>query len=564
MIAPSATKPYLNGHSHDVDVRVYLESLKAGEKPAIRPDCGQWIQVVESAEDAYDRAKHKGSIVQALLQSLIKSKKYPGLKELLSGMDNSRAGELDPHQAPALAGGYPALPESARLPAELATGACQWLDQYIEYSRQVSPEGYEDFHEACGLWILSTVAGRRIKIPFTKKQYTPLMILLISDTSLYAKSETADVGVMVLQAAGLRWLLGADRTTPQKLLTDMVGLLPKNYEQMDEEKQFWTRQKLSMSAQRGWRYDEFGELVRAISRSGGIMEDFKGLLLQLDACQDQYEYATQSRGSELIEKPYLSLLGCLTPPDLRNSAKSGSAFWVDGLWARFAPICPPPDTGIDAPFSLGELPVPYNLYKPLQNWHDRLGTPIVDIVPTLDKKERITGYEVTRTKLPEIVCSFGPGVYDAWVRYRSALKKIATEGNYRDFRGSYARLPIKAIRKAALFASLENNNQIEMRHWAKAQEIAERWRKSLHELYSQVNNSELETTYAKRIENDILKYVKKLEEKQPPTVRDLSRYLTQVDVGRIKESVSDMVRSNMLKEDKTGRSPRYTSVQEGE
>ncbi len=77
------------------------------------------------------------------------------------------------------------------------------------------------------------------------------------------------------------------------------------------------------------------------------------------------------------------------------------------------------------------------------------------------------------------------------------------------------------------------------------------------------NSSELETTYAKRIENDILKYVKKLEkEKQPPTVRDLSRYLTKVDVGRIKESVVDMVRVGLLQEQKSSHGTRYTSVGE--
>ena len=554
--------------AQDANARRYLNALQTGEKPPIRPECGRWTKLVGIAEDAFDRANsaNKGQIVGYLLDACIKSKKYPGLAELLSTQDSRAEGNPLSLQAPALAGGgvnYPALPENAYIASELATGACPWLDEYIRYSRQVSPEGYEDFHEACGLWILATVAGRRIKIPFSRKQYTPLMIALVARTSLYAKSNTAEAAISVLQAAGLRWLLGSDETTPQKLLTDMAGQLPRNYEQMDKEKQYWVRQRLAMPAQRGWYYDEFGGLVKAMSKSGGVMQDFKGLLLKLDNCADQYEYSTQSRGTELIEKPYLSLLGSMTPSDIKSNAKSGGDFWADGFWARFAFICPPPDTSIDAPFSLGEMPVSYNLYHPLRLWHDRLGTPTIDLKPVLDKKERVIGYEPVQDKpLPETSVTLASGVYEAWVRYRSALKQIIQKLPNQDLDGSYQRLSIKAIRIAALFASLENNNIIEMRHWAKAQEIAERWRKSLHELYSQVNSTELETSYAKRIENDILKYVKKLEEKQAPTVRDLSRYLTQVDVGRLKEGVVDLVRVGLLHEDRTGRSPRYTSVGE--
>lgn len=561
---------YAHPSLQDENTRAYLHALQSGTKPPSRPDCGRWTPLVEQAETLYDKTppQQRSEILTRNYQSWIASNRYPGLSTLLSS-PAPRAGQSS--QQPALieslstSSSFPPLPESVQLPSSLARGACHWLDDYISYSKVVSPEGYADFHEACGLWLLSTIAARRIKIPFTKKQYTPLMILLVADTSLYAKSETADVGVTVLQSAGLRWMLGADRTTPPKLLSDMAGQLPKNYEQMDEDKQYYTRQRLAMSAQRGWRYDEFGELVRAISKSGGVMEDLKGLLLQLDACQDQYEYATQSRGTELIEKPYLALLGCLTPPDMRVSAKAGGNFWSDGFWARFAPVCPPPDTSIDAPFSLGELPVPYALSHTLRDWHDRLGTSTINLVPILDKKEQVIGYDPIRDKpLPETSCSFGEGVYDAWVCYRSALKKIVTSGTYRDFRGSYARLPIKAIRIAALFASLENDNVIELRHWARAQEITERWRRSLHELYAQVNTSpDLELSYTKRIQDDVLHYVAKLEsEQQPPTVRDLSRYLTKVEVGKIREVVTDLARSGLLVEHKSAHGTRYTTTKE--
>jgi hypothetical protein len=44
------------------------------------------------------------------------------------------------------------------------------------------------------------------------------------------------------------------------------------------------------------------------------------------------------------------------------------------------------------------------------------------------------------------------------------------------------------MRVAMLLASLSNNNVIEMRHWARAQQIAERWRRSLHNLIETVQH----------------------------------------------------------------------------
>jgi Protein of unknown function (DUF3987) len=572
------TTPYtLTWTQEDINARTYLEylvSLKAGVKPDDHyPECGQWNSVVVICLNAFK----KGAPADAFLKTLIASEKFPGLSELLttvrpdaptSEMSNGHKPTQDETEAPSIQVrsnevDIPPLPENIRLPEELSRGACAWLDNYIEYSREISPEGYEDFHEACGLWLLSTIAGRRVKIPFRRGQYTPLMIVLVARGGLYIKSDTAEVAIDVLRAANLHWLLGSDETTPQKLLTDMSGPIPKNYGSLDEVKQYRIRQRLAMSAQRGWYYDEFGQLIRAMLKQNGIMQDFKGLLLKLDKCAESYEYATQSRGTELIEKPYLALLGTMTPPDIKNLAKAGSDLWSDGLWDRFAWVCPPPGTALDKPFVLGEMPVPYTLYKPLKDWHDRLGIPNVVIDEKRDEKERITDYTATRGELPETTIELPPDVYNAWVTYRSALKSIAKQLTTEDLDGSYQRLSIKAIRIAALFASLENGNVIELKHWCKAQEISERWRKSLHELYRQVNAEDSSPTSAKKLEDDILRIVRKLEkEKQPPTIKEIRDYLKRVDLGRLKQGVHDLVRARLLAEDTLGKSPRYTTVEE--
>ncbi len=71
-----------------------------------------------------------------------------------------------------------------------------------------------------------------------------------------------------MRHAGLDWLLGADETTPQKPLSDMAGRVPPNYEQMDAEQQARAEMRLARSRQRGWYYDDFNQLINAMSRPG--------------------------------------------------------------------------------------------------------------------------------------------------------------------------------------------------------------------------------------------------------------------------------------------------------
>jgi hypothetical protein len=47
-------------------------------------------------------------------------------------------------------------------------------DAYIQYSKALSPEGYEEFHEACFWFLASTVAAHRIYAEFSDEIYTPL------------------------------------------------------------------------------------------------------------------------------------------------------------------------------------------------------------------------------------------------------------------------------------------------------------------------------------------------------------------------------------------------------
>ena len=52
------------------------------------------------------------------------------------------------------------LPKHIILPLSLGSDACPWLDEYIDFSRYWSPRSYDGYHEAIGLFVLSTVASK--------------------------------------------------------------------------------------------------------------------------------------------------------------------------------------------------------------------------------------------------------------------------------------------------------------------------------------------------------------------------------------------------------------------
>lgn len=451
--------------------------------------------------------------------------------------------------------GYvPPLPKRARYPEHLSQGACPWLDQgYIPFSKKWSPRGYELFHEATGLWLLSTVAARRVGFHFGGPQYTPLYIALVGITTIHTKSTTTRIANNVLEKAGLRWLLSANVTTPQKLMSSMAGTrIPADYRALSPDQQEQVRYRLAFSAQIGWYYEEFGMQLDAMVQKNGPMSDFKGLLRILDDCLDAYKYDTVARGAELINKPYLALLACMTPSDIRPYAGSTSKFWKDGLFARFAFIAPPEHSRKRDRFPRGEQYIPPEILQPLMDWHQRLGVPEVSIEPIYDKRGDPTDqYQMTKEELNEQFYEISPEIEDAFYTYEECLLDIAQEHGTEMLYGNYGRLPMKTLRIATLFASISNSPRIELQHWARAQEVTEHWRGSFHELLAQV--SEQEPTVAKQLEDRILDVVKGLG---TPTAREVAQRVHE-STDQVKTILDSLTNSGVLGRDVQQRTSRY-------
>lgn len=456
------------------------------------------------------------------------------------------ADDLVPDRKPA-ATGMPELPVAARHDPKAAASASPWLDAYIQFSRIWSPRAHDDFHESVALWLLSTVAARRIAIDFGKRRYSSLYIALASRTSVFAKSTTAEIAQALLKAAGLSFLMAPDDATPQAFVRAMTYNMPTDWLDMPMDQQEERKRKLSFAAQKGWYFDEFGQKISAMMREGGFMADFRGLLRKFDDTPDTYEYETMSR-HDVVYAPYLALLANLTPADLKPYAKRGAALWNDGFWARFAFLTPP--LGAERKnerFPQQQRVIPSRLVAPIIEWHRRLGIPDIAII------ERNVGFTALVTPPDPKIIVLGNNVYDAYYRYNDALIDIVTKSELTDLDGNYARLPEKALRVAMLLASFENGDRIEMRHWHRAQQVAEVWRRNLHNLYDQIVE-ESETPKTVAMEDKIKRLIAK---KGPLTIREIVQNVSGLDSNQAKVIVKSMTDAGFLAQMKDGRTEKY-------
>ncbi len=415
----------------------------------------------------------------------------------------------------------PTLPESATLAADLGKDACPWLDQYVNFSRYWSPRSYDGFHEACGLWLLSTVAARRVACHLGGERYTNLYIALCARTSLWAKSSVAKIAMDTIQAAGLDFLLAPDESTPQALIQFMSGHVPADYASLSEKRRDAFILRAAFASKVGWFYEEFGQKLNGMMRDSGPMADYRGLFRRLDDCPERYKSATIGREHDQLVQPYLAFLANLTIADMIPYGKKNGALWGDGFFARFVFVTPP--ARLAAPtgrFPLGARPIPDSLVQPLMAWHHRLGVPVVTVEEHGEKQGKLVPkYTVDVSALEPERVTFGEDVFEAYYSYHDALLSITQTNANTDLDGNYARLAEKALRVAMLIASLDNKGRIELRHWARAQQIAERWRVNLHALIDQLQNG-ADTSREAELEDKVIHV---LQRHGPLTANDMHK-----------------------------------------
>ena len=424
-----------------------------------------------------------------------------------------------PRNPPPLA---PPLPRAAVLPPVARADVAPWLHAYCQYSAQWSPRAAHGFHEAIGLWVLSTIAARRICVEMGTPVYPVLFLSLVARSTLYAKTTTAKLGRNILLRAGCQHFLAADRSTPQALLRSMSGRVPMHYGSSNEEEQTIIQNRLAFAAQRGWYFEEWGGLLQQMTRRDSPMAEFHGLLRVLDDGYESFSSDTIQRGLEYVNSPYLALLASATPHDLAYFMKPGSPWWHDGFWPRFAVIVPTP----------GELPSMArrpdgaacpagSLIEPLHTWHRRLGIPAVAVEAVSDAKGKLTGeWGATVDALPCQALTVASETLEAYHVYNESLLQLIINGDaVADLEASYGRFHDKAMRVAMLAASLAGKTTITLPYWTYGQHVAESWRLMLHAAIETIAGSQA-TTREEEVEQKIESI---LAAEGPHTGRDLQR-----------------------------------------
>lgn len=387
----------------------------------------------------------------------------------------------------------PQLPESVQIPPQRASEASKWLEDYIEFSRYESPGAYSHYHEACGIWILSTLAGRRIayKPNVTTIIWPNLFIALAGVSTLWRKSTTTNVARYTLsRVGGGQHFIYPFVSSAENLIRVMRPPREiRNWPEYSVDEQIEKEAEFRWAHVRGLYWDELGVRIRSILNRRGPYAAMYQLLLQAGRGEPVGQQ-TIDRGLESAPDAYLTLLGNMTPANLRQMDSAGE-MWQDGFLSRLNFICPPVDARpINAKWQNIEH-IPNEVLKPIQDWHARLPQPQVSITERLDSEGEGTGDYTPSVDIPEpLFLSLAPEAEDAFYAYDDALREIIWERSQQEefyIAPSYASLPTSGLRIAMLLASLEGGNRIELKHWARAQQITERWRESLHNLIDQVD-----------------------------------------------------------------------------
>lgn len=523
----------------------YVQELeKHLQIPAHAPDFGNLAGIVEEIEEEIS----SGASPQVIRNLIDTYKKAPAFAALFEASRQERApAKLNVTRSEDIA---PAL-EWGLLPKEKGIGVSRWFDEYLAFSKKWSPRACDIQHKGCALWLLSTIAARRIAVHYGGLQYTPLYIAQVAPSTVWGKSTTAKIPVIdFLQRAGFGWLLGSDAPSPEKLLSNMAGkYVPENWDQLTEEEQTFETKRLAHSGQVGWHYSELGQLLTDMANDKGRNAAFKHIIRRMDDGEPRIVPSdTHRRGREPIDMPYLALLGDMTPDCMKAYSTSDASSWGDGTYARFA-FCSPPHDQIKTRDQLraerfpdGEKHLPTSLLMPLRAWNTQLKERECEVKYDENRK----GFYIDRGEFPLTTYRLGRGVKDALDDYGDALALLAQDQNLQQFQSCYARLRDKTLRIATLIASLEKSQEVELCHLAFAQHIAEEFRESLHHLDRFLHQNNF-ASKRDHLEKEIIDYLSTcIEPKTAREIRNSNRACQEKTPDDLRKMLNSLARDGVI------------------
>lgn len=170
-----------------------------------------------------------------------------------------------------------------------------WLPAYVQYAGVT--EAPKRMHFWSGVGAIAGALRRRVWIDMKRFIWTPsFYIIFVAPPGIVSKSTTADISMDLLrQVPGIRF--GPNAITWQAL----VGAFEAASEAFQFGDTFYPMAPLTFVA------SEFGSLVNLQDR------DMVNLLIELWDGKKSYEKITKTSGNNLVECPWINLLGCTTP-----------------------------------------------------------------------------------------------------------------------------------------------------------------------------------------------------------------------------------------------------------
>lgn len=433
----------------------------------------------------------------------------------------------------------PDLPDEARAVYD-HLGACPWFDNTVDFLVEAAPMTPRSFHEAAALFMESMAIARRLVLRVgTATFYPNLYFLFLAPSTVYKKTTGMKVVEQIVQQSGISHLLIPNRLTPEALVNDLDSLkeIPKRCS--SEERRFLLNRR-AFAAQRGYMRDEVSSLFASLKREfqSGLLE----LILEMYECPARLDEMTISRGDKVIQDSYLTFFGASTPAEMSQHF-ANTTLWNNGLWARFALIVPDkepqwvffPDVtdGIDT------------VARGLREVYDLFPMPTA----TDDPEAGIIFHPVK----PEHA-HLGARVMQAWESYAKATSHDMVAPGCdlpEELRVSYGRFGAMALKVAMLLATLDTEQlpvRITLRHFARAQQLVEKWRGSLHQVWSEQSKSE-NISKTERV----LKLLSEKRWANGMTAREIRQYAPLRDSLMTDDIIRMLVDDGLIYSEKVGR-----------
>jgi hypothetical protein len=443
---------------------------------------------------------------------------------------SSNANPVDLNQLPEI----PALSEKVdyRLPS--------WLAQYMHWAGKTGNQTPMIFHQAAGLWLLSTSIGRRLygEAPWGVKLYPNLYLMLVASTTYYRKSTAYKLADQLARKA-IPHMLMPTPGSPERFQEALAGRLPTNYDKLNKQQQERLTQAQPFAAQRGLLKDEVAGLFGTINKRD-YMTGMKDLLMELYDCPDYFDKDTQS-GLNIVENAALSILGVTTPAGLGSAVSQ--ADWANGLLIRFAILTPRPNY-LERPAAKSYQHPPQQLIDGLRQLHDRLPAP-----------------QLTDSGLkPPSALKLNVDCWQLCQQYGDHLRQMCAPSHDTELderlKGVYGRLHVQAFKLASLFAALDwldtsdDVPTVTIDHWIAGKAIAEDWRTSAHRLLEQLDRSG-EAIREKRHQDRMLRAISSAGP-AGIALRHLYRNLN-FSAKQARQIAQDLVRAGLIEERRMDR-----------